>query len=304
VSTQAAPARPVVDMRVRWRAGRVALGFACVLGAAAFFRPLLPHAPGWVRAADALALGIGIGGSALLASLRGRGEAAAAAFFVLLLLAVDGIGQVVAPLGWPGWPLVALLLAAVAVAEPWKTGAALAGLACALTLADAAYAGFSAWRSALAASLGYVAIVAAVHRALVGEKRRLSTTLAELARLRHGIDHLDEEEAPRGTVPRMTTASTSLRHVSKESRSARQLDRAQDLETSLGQIVRIARGALSAHSVSFFDLDPIREAAHLRATDAPPSLLRASVVPSRMDPFAFVIYRGQAFYATDFKRLL
>ena len=66
------PPDPVLDIRVRWRAGRVALGLAGLLTVAAMFRPLAESSPAWLRASDALLLGLGVTGSALLASLKGR----------------------------------------------------------------------------------------------------------------------------------------------------------------------------------------------------------------------------------------
>jgi diguanylate cyclase (GGDEF)-like protein len=44
--------------------------------------------------------------------------------------------------------------------------------------------------------------------------------------------------------------------------------------------------------------------AYLRAAQGPPSLVTDSALPLSADPFSFILERGQAFYATDFKRLL
>jgi len=68
--------------------------------------------------------------------------------------------------------------------------------------------------------------------------------------------------------------------------------------------VRLARAALGAHAVLYFDVDRQREAAVVRAADGPPALARDAVVRLGDDPFAFVLDRRAAFYATDFRRLL
>ncbi len=58
-----------------------------------------------------------------------------------------------------------------------------------------------------------------MNRALAGEKRRLSATLAELARLKHGIEQLDDE--PTGAPAPPTSAAEALRQVTGEGRRAR-----------------------------------------------------------------------------------
>jgi hypothetical protein len=45
------PADPVLDIRVRWRAGQVLLGLAGLLALVALVRPLAPWSPGWLKAA-------------------------------------------------------------------------------------------------------------------------------------------------------------------------------------------------------------------------------------------------------------
>ncbi len=277
----------------------MALGLAGVLALAALFRPLAPGAPPRLRVVVSLMLGLGVVGSALLASLKNRGRAEPLALYAFLVLSTDGLGQVLTPLGWPIWPLLALLVAGLAVAESPGVALGVAALAFLLTIADVAAASFVGWRPALAAGFGYAALVLAVHHALRLEKLRLASSLAELARLKLGIDQLAEAEGP----PR-AAAPDALRQVSEEGRRARQVDRAQEVDAALLRIVRVARAALSAHAVLYFDVDRDRETAHLRASDGPESLVRDSAVPLTADPFAFVLERRQAFYATDFKRLL
>ena len=286
---------------MRWRAGQVALAAAALLAVAAFWRPLSPAAPPWAHVAVALLLGFGVMAAGLLASLRGRGTAEQLALYAFVVLGVDGLGQFVEPWGWPVWPLMALMVAAVAVAESPIVALGVAALAAALAVADAAASSFQAWKSAVTASLGYAALALGVHQALTGEKRRLGAALADLARLRHGIDQLDDGDA---SGSRLSSAALTLRQVSEEGRRARQMDRAAELDEALSRLVRLARASLGAHAAMYFDVDRQREAAYLRAADGPPNLVPESVVSLREDPFAFVLDRRAAFYATDFKRLL
>jgi len=280
----------------------VALALAAILAVAACWRPLAPAAPPWAHVAVALLLGFGVLATGLLASLRGRGTAEQLALYAFVVLCIDGLGQFVQPWGWPVWPLMALMVAAVAVAESPPVALGVAALASGMAVADAASSSFVAWKGAVAASLGYGALVLGVHHALTGEKRRLGAALADLARLRHGIDQLEDGDA--GAAPRLTTAALTLRQVSEEGRRARQMDRAAELDEALTRLVRLARAALGAHAVLYFDVDRQREAAYLRAADGPPNLGRGAVVSLTEDPFAFVLDRRAAFYATDFKRLL
>jgi diguanylate cyclase (GGDEF)-like protein len=280
----------------------VALGLALFLAAAALFRPLGPQASPRLKLVTAVALGLGVVGSALLSSLRGRGQAELLAFYAFLTLAVDGLGQVLEGAGWPPWPLIAILVAAVTIAEPLSIALGVAALASVLAAADAAMGSFATWKAALAASFGYAALVFAVNRALLGEKRRLASTLADLARIRHGIDILEDNVGV--AEPTRPASAHALRQVSEEGRRSRQLDRATELEKALLRIVRVAHLATKAHSVVYFDVDRQREVAHLRAAQGPPALIPDTVVSTASDPFAFVLERGQAFYATDFKRML
>jgi diguanylate cyclase (GGDEF)-like protein len=142
-----------------------------------------------------------------------------------------------------------------------------------------------------------------VNRALAGEKRRLSETLAELARLKHGIDQLDDEPG-RTPAPAATSAAQALHQVSGEGRRARQLDRAAEIDAALQRVVDVAHAATGAHAVLYFDVDREREQAHLRAAQGPPTLLPDCATPLGADPFSFMLERGQTFYATDFKRVL
>jgi len=244
---------------------------------------------------------MGVGGSALLASLKGRGQAEIFAFYAFLILALDGLGQILSPLGWPLWPAMALVVAALAVAETLPVALGFVALASLLAVAEAAAASFEPWKPALAMSLGYLALVLVLNRALLGEKHRLTTALAELARLHHGIDQLEETESGSS---KMSPTALTLRQVSEDGRRARQLDRAAELDEALRRMVKLARTSVAAHAILYFDVDREREVAYLRAFDGPDAIVSDAVVPLGEDPFAFVLDRRQAFYATDFKRLL
>jgi two-component system cell cycle response regulator len=305
-------ADPVLDIRVRWRVGRVLLGAAGLLTLVALARPLAAWSPDWLKATDALLLGFGVTVSALISSLRGRKLPETIALHGFLVLSVDGLGQVIGARGFPVWPLMTLLVASLAVAEGLGLALGVAGQATLLAAADTLRPLIPPLpptgappldvRPILAAALGYFALALAVNRALAGEKRRLSTTLAELARLKHGIDQLEDE--PAEVEPPAGSAAHALRQVTEEGRRARQLDRASELDQSLGRIVDVAREATSAHAVLYFDLDREREQAHLRVGRGPDSLLSGCAAPLGDDPFSFMVERGQPFYATDFKRLL
>jgi two-component system cell cycle response regulator len=306
----APPKDPVLDLRVRWRLGQVLLGAAGLLTLVALARPLEPWSPPWAKGASALLLGLGVTTSALLASLRGRKLPETLALHAFLVLSVDALGQVIGMRGFPAWPLMTLLVAAVAVAEGLPVALGVAGQATLLAAAEAVRPllppfpppGAIDARPVLAAAFGYFALAFAVNRALAGEKRRLSATLAELARVRHGIDQLEDE--PGGAPAPPASAAEALRQVTGEGRRARQLDRASELDEELQRLVEVAHLAVHAHAVLYFDVDRQRELAHLRAARGPEELVRGGSVPLGADPFAFLLDRGQAFYATDFKRLL
>ncbi len=296
---QPEPADPLLDLRTRWRAGQVLLALSGLLTLLALVRPLVPARASWLRGGDALLLAIGIFASALLALLRGSRRPEALALYAFLVLFVDALGQLSS---FPVWPLMVLLIALQAVGERLVVALGFAAQASVLAAAQAAWTQPPDFRPALAAAVGYLALAVLVDRALVGRKRRLSATLAELARVRHGIDQLDDEpgrfSGPAGDV------AQSLRQVTGEARRARQLDRAGELDATLRQLLEVAQQASSAHAALYFDIDRLREQAHLRAASGPAALVAECEVPIGTDPFSFLIERGQPFYATDFKRLL
>lgn len=260
-------------------------------------RSLLPP---WASFAYTLGLGLGVVASALLASLRNRSQAEQFAFYAFLTLSIDALGQTLAPFGWPAWPLFALLLAALAVAEKLPLALAAVTLSSLLAVADAAYADFGPWQAALAATLGYAAIVLAVHFAVLGEKRRVGRAEEQLARLRYGIGQLDGEADAEPPPPAML----ALRHVSPDQRQARQADRAADLDGVLTQLVGFTQLALRAHAVIHLEVDRARGVAFVRAASGPETLAREATFPLDADPLAFVLERRATFYATEYPRLL
>jgi diguanylate cyclase (GGDEF)-like protein len=269
---------------------------AALLTGVALLRPLGAGASPLTRAVVGLALALGLVTSALLASLRGRGRAEVLSLYAFLALALDALGQLLGAAGWPAWPPLVLFVGGLAVAEKLPTALGIALLATLLTAADR-------WpdpRAGVGIGLGLCGLVLAVQRALFSEKRRLAATVEELRRLQHGIDQLEEPEAT--TRPSSTTLT--LRQVSEDGRKARQMERAAELDEGLARLVRVARQSLGAHAVACFDVNRERDAAFLRSGDGPGSLLAGAHVPLGQDPFAFVLERRQAFYATDFRRLL
>jgi diguanylate cyclase (GGDEF)-like protein len=296
------PADPVLDIRVRWRAGQVLLSVAAASTLIGLLRPLSAPHPAWLAGGYALLLSVGVVGSALLASLRGSKRPEAIALQAFLVLSLDGVGQLVAPAGLPIWPLMTLLVASQAIAEGLTVALGFALQASLLAAAAAAWAQPPDYRSALVSAFGYVVLALATNRALLGEKKRLSATLGQLARLKHGIDQLEDEPGS-GAAP-LPGPAEALRQVTGDARRARQLDRAGELDDTLRQLLHVAQQALDAHALLYFDLDPLREQALLRASRGPDSLLPDCAVPLASDPFSFLVARAQPFYATDFKRLL
>jgi hypothetical protein len=101
MADSAGPKDPVLDIRVRWRAGQVLLGLAGFMTLVALARPLLAWSPDWLKAFHALALGLGVSAAALLASLRGRKRPETIALHAFLVLSVDALGQLVGAHGFP-----------------------------------------------------------------------------------------------------------------------------------------------------------------------------------------------------------
>jgi diguanylate cyclase (GGDEF)-like protein len=267
---------------------------AALLLLAAAFRPLTGHAHWATRVAYPMLLAVGLGVSALLAGLKQRRWPEQVAFYGFLLLGFDALGQFLGPDSWPVWPLIALLVAAVATAEPARVGIAIAGVASLLALADAKLTG--RWQAGAAAALAYPALAALLGRALAGDRQRLDRALTEVARMRHGIDQFEEW----GEEPK----ATDLSQVSEEKRRARRLDHDSSAARSLETIVSLTRRAVDAHSVVYFAVDRDRDLAFLKAAAGPEAILPDAAIPLGTDPIAFVLDRRTSFYATDYDRLL
>ena len=109
---------PILDLRARWRVGQILLALAGLLALLAAFRPLAPGASPWLRLAALLLLAMGVVAAPLLAALRARSMAEQLALYAFLILSADAFGQLLGPMGWPIWPAMALIVAAIAVAEP------------------------------------------------------------------------------------------------------------------------------------------------------------------------------------------
>jgi diguanylate cyclase (GGDEF)-like protein len=286
---------PLVDVTGRWRAGRILLVAAGVLGAVLlstrFWEP-----PRAVSVALLLAVGAGVMAVAFLASLRGRGVAEQRALYAFLALAARLLADEMARAGWPAWPLPALVVATVAVAETLPVAATVTAFMTVLAVAPMTDL------PAMAATLaGHLGLLAALHVAVRADRRRLEQAREKLARIEHGLDELADGPVGAG---RMHTLTTSLRQLSQDGRAVRRLEQADEMHAAILRIVSLAQAATEAHSALYFEIDRGRDVAYLRAAAGPPNLVRDAAVPLASDPFGFVIERRQAFYATDIKRLL
>ncbi len=199
-----------------------------------------------------------------------------------LLVAARGGGRAAAR--WPsGWPALAALLAVARrrgrrASRRWKPALA----------ADASATPRSCSPSTARSS---------------GEKRRLSRDPGRARPAAHGIDQL-EDEGERGAV-RPRTPAHALQQVSEEGRRARQLDRAAELGRGPARARGGGAGGPPRPRRPLLRRRPRAREAYLRAARRPrDASSRTASCPSSDDPFAFVLERGSAFYATDFKRLL
>jgi len=288
---------PLVDARARWRAGQLALACGAVLTLVALLRPLRPGVSPTLRMADAIALGLGVAFCAFLVSLRGHKRPERLAFYLFLVLCLDAVDQLLRPLGWPVWPALTVVIGCLAVVEPPAIALGAAGLALGLQAADVLFAGLRGWPAVLAAGLGWAALVPALRVALRWENERLQKALVEVERLRHGLEPVAGEVEAGPTL-------RWLRRVSDAGRVQLHQERGAELDELLALLARVARPALKAHALLYFDVDRVSGEARLRAYDGPPEVDAGVACPLGQDPFAFVLDRRVPFYATDFKRLL
>ncbi len=285
---------------MRWRAGQVCLALAALAALLALSRPLGPFGSPRMRLVVTLFLGMGVATSALLASLKGRKHWEQWAFYAFIVLALDGLGQLLTPFGWPAWPLFVLAVGGLAVAEEGAVAYAAAALVSGLAIADAFRGGLVDWKPALAAGLGYPGLAFALQTAQRFERNRLKAAFDEIDRLRFGFD---EGDPGIGSLQKVGTTRL-LRRVSEEGRRALKQERGAELELQLLRLVNTAKSSLKAHAVLFFDVDREREVARLRAWAGPDSIKTGATAALGQDPFAFVLDRKVPFYATDYKRLL
>ena len=240
--------------------------------------------------------------AALLSSLRSRGTAEQLAFYVFLVLCLDGLGQILGPAGLAGLAAAGAARGAVAVAEPPAIGLGVAALAGAPRRGRRGRErlrrpGGRRWPRPSARPPWWSPST----RRCAARSGGSAPPWPSWPALHHGIDHLQEghARARRRRPPARACARSPSRAGARARPSARRSSTA-----GWRGLVAAARAALDAHAVLCFDFDREREKAYLRAADGPPALVRDSVLDLGSDPFAFVLERGESFYATDFKRLL
>ncbi|MEO8501102.1 MAG: sensor domain-containing diguanylate cyclase, partial [Vicinamibacteria bacterium] len=219
---------------------------------------------------------------------------------VALLLA---LGVTILPRAAPLWlPLVILVIFISSSESFWWT--TVLGVASGLLLAAATRPPTPLDFLALVLGLGGTALASSLAFA------RLKTRSVELHRaivkMRQGADFLETEIDPdktyRGAVRRKE--GPALHRVSEEARTLRDLDRSAHLTRTLSPFLKLAREMNHAHAALFFDIDHSRNGAFLRAKDGPDEIFGEAVLPLNADPVGFVLDRGRAFYATDFRSLL
>ncbi|MEO5763513.1 MAG: sensor domain-containing diguanylate cyclase [Vicinamibacteria bacterium] len=217
---------------------------------------------------------------------------------LLLCLGISMLPPVI-----PGWLPLAILVIFTGSAEslPWTVAL---GLGSGLLFAGASRSMTPVDAISQVLGLGVVGLASA------GSFARVKTRNTELGRvitkMRQGADFLETDIDPdqtfRGAVRRKD--GTTLRKVSEEARTLRDLDRSAHLTKTLAPFLELARGMNHAHSALFFDIDHARNGAFLRAKDGPEDIYDEAVLPLNADPVGFVLDRGRAFYATDYRSLL
>ena len=222
-----APGRPILDIRVRWRAGQVALGLAgAARRLAALTRPLAPGgaSPGCALAVTLAARPGRRGAGAPGEPARPRHGRAARVLRVPGALAgrprPDPRRRWAGPSGrcwrcsWPRsrWPSRRCSRSA------WPRWPPL------LAVADAAAGASRPGSAAVAAALGYARAGRSPSTAPCAARSGASAPRwRSWPACTHGIDQLEDEQPRRGARP---AARAGLRQVSEEGRRARQLDRA------------------------------------------------------------------------------
>lgn len=219
---------------------------------------------------------------------------------VALLLA---LGTTILPKATPVWLPLVVLVIFISSSESLRWTAML-GIGSGLLLAGASRPPGPMDFLADVLGLGGTALASSLAFA------RLKAKSVELGRtitkMRQGADFLETEIDPdktfRGTVRKKD--GPALHKVSEEARTLRDLDRSAHLTRTLAPFLKLAREMNHAHAALFFDIDHSRNGAFLRAKDGPDEIFEEAVLPLNTDPVGFVLERGRAFYATDFRSLL
>ncbi len=228
--------------------------------------------------------------------------AARAAQHTLVALLI-ALGLTMRPAVIPAWLPLAVLLVFVSSSESLRWSVTL-GLGSGLLLAGAT--GARTPEHFAADLLGLSGIALATGAALARLKRRGIELSRAITKMRHGIDFIEAEadrDRTAGGSPGSRGGDT-LRKVSEEARTVRDLDRSTHLTRTLAPFLELARGINNAHAALFFDLDRARGGAFLRAKDGPEEIFDDAILALDADPVSFVLDRGKSFYATDFRSLL
>jgi diguanylate cyclase (GGDEF)-like protein len=266
-----------------------------------------PFVPGLKIGSSVGAVFVLITATALLLSLvivplpRAPWYARAAQHTLVALLIC--LGLTLLPNAGPLWMPLAFLVILVSGSESLRWTLAL-GLGCGILLAGATQTRTLAEFVASAVGLGGTAVASSLAYS------RLKTRIIDLSRvitkMRQGADFLDADSdgdaASPGPARRLE--SPTLKKVSEEARTVRDLERSAHLTKTLAPFLELARGMNNAHAALFFDIDRARSGAFLRAMDGPEEIWDEAVLPLDTDPVGFVLDRGRAFYATDYRSLL
>ena len=286
-----------------WRAGMLAVVWAALLGVVALLRPLAPGGSSpWLRLSVTLAIGLGVAGSAVLASLKTRGQAAVLAFYAFLVLALDALGQVVGPHGWPD-------LAAHGAAGGRGRGRGRAAPRVRRGGARDAPGRGRRGRRLLHDLEGGAGRRVRLPVARVRDPPRAALREAAPRVAAGGAGAADVGHRPaRRRLRRLAAhprAGASCARRRRTDARARQLDRAAELDAALDAP---GRGRALRHRLRTRSSTSTSTASATPRSCAPPTARRSCAsrrcVPLTADPFAFVLDRRQPFYATDFKRLL
>lgn len=279
---------------------RFLLGLSAVLGLLFVARPFFAsiRLPAPLLATFILVTAAGLAGTLVITPLPRSPWTARAAqhSFVALLLA---LGAAIAPRETPVWMPPGVLVVLVGAAESWRFAGAL-GLWAGLLLAAAMDARTPlGWVGPM---IGLAALGLSGGLALSRLRRRANELGRTISRMRQGADFVEGAGDAGAEAP--SIVAPALRKVSKPARTVRDLDRSAHLTRTLAPFLELARGMNHAHAALFFDVDRARGGAYLRASDGPEDIFKDAVLPLDSDPAGFVLDRGRAFYATDFRSLL